>query len=114
MKTSPIRRTGSTLVAAVLFIAILSAATGVGLMSTSHLGRNAQRTRQYEGAIAVGDGNLEWAFAQWRTLCRAQGNVALPGSSFTAISAPAASWLPQPSGYTTSNYGIVATDVQGN
>jgi hypothetical protein len=114
MKISPFRRSGSTLVAAVLFIAILSAATGVALMSTSHLGRNAQRTRQYEGAIAVGDGHLEWAFAQWRTLCRAQANIPLPGSSFSGITAPSAASLPQPSGYTTSNYSVVATDVQGN
>src|SRR4051812_48336725 len=114
MNNSQFRRAGSTLVAAVIFIAVISAATGVAFMATTHLGRNAQRTRQYEGAIAVGDANLEWAFAQWRTICRGQANIPLPGSNFTAITAPTASWLPQPTGYTTSNYSVVATDVQGN
>lgn len=111
MNRSNHRSSGSTLVAAVIFIAILSAATGIAFMATTHLGRNAQRTRQYEGAVAVGDGHLEWAFAQWRSLCRTQGNIALPGDSFKSISAPTASWLPQPNGYTVSNYGIKAMDL---
>src|SRR4051794_18896393 len=108
------RPRGSTLVAAVVFIAIISGATGIAFMATSHLGRNAQRTRQYEGALAVGDANLEWAFAQWRSICRTQSNVAMPGSNFSTITSPTASWLPQPTGYSVSNYNIVAVDVQGN
>jgi hypothetical protein len=111
MTKSRLRRSGSTLVAAVLFIAIISAATGVAFMATTHLGRNAQRTRQYEGAVAVGDGHLEWAFAQWRTLCRGQGNVALPGDAFKNITAPTAGWLPQPSGYTVTKYKVQAMDL---
>lgn len=114
MTKSNSRYCGSTLVAAVIFIAIISTATGIAFMATTHLGRNAQRTRQYEGAVAVGDGNLEWAFAQWRTICRGQANIPLPGSNFTGITAPTVTWLPQPTGYTTSNYSVVAVDVQGN
>jgi hypothetical protein len=106
-----LRPRGSTLVAAVLFIAIISAATGVAFMATTHLGRNGQRTRQYEGAIAAGDGTLEWAFAQWRTISRGQGNVALPGDSFKDITAPTAAWLPQPAGYTVTKYKIQAMDL---
>jgi hypothetical protein len=110
MTKSHLRTRGSTLVAAVIFIAIISAATGVAFMATTHLGRNSQRTRQYEGAIAVGDGHLEWAFAQWRTLCRAQGNLALPGNSFQFITTPTASWLPQPTGYSVTNFTVQAMD----
>src|SRR4051812_36768599 len=108
------RTRGSTLVAAIIFIAIISGATGIAFMATTHLGRNAQRTRQYEGAIAVGDANLEWAFAQWRSICRSQGNVAMSGSNFTGITSPSAAWLPQPTGYAVSNYNIIAVDVEGN
>lgn len=108
------RSCGSTLVAAVIFIAIISGATGIAFMATTHLGRNAQRTRQYEGAIAVGDAHLEWAFAQWRSICRSQGNVAMSGSNFgaSAITAPNASWIPQPTGYSVSNYFVEAVDAQ--
>src|SRR4051794_28690480 len=105
---------GSTLIAAIVFIVIISTATGVALLATSHIGRNAQRTRQYEGVIAVGDAHLEWAFAQWRSICRASSNVALPTSSFAGITQPNAGWLPQPSGYTVTNYTVQAVDVQGN
>ena len=105
---------GSTLVAAAIFIAIISGATGIAFLATTHLARNAQRTRQYEGAMAVGDAHLEWAFAQWRAICRTQNNVALSGASFTGITPPTSSWLPQPAGYTVSNFQVIGVDVQGN
>lgn len=111
MTKSNLRSCGSTLVAAVIFIAIISAATGVAFMATTHLGRNAQRTRQYESAVAVADGHLEWAYAQWRTISRGQGNIVMPGANFSSITAPTASWLPQPTGYTVTKYKIEAMDL---
>src|SRR5262249_23489490 len=37
-----------------------------------------------------------------------------PGSSFAAITTPGAGFLPQPAGYTATNYTITAVDVEGN
>lgn len=106
------RRDGSALLASVTFITIFSVAIGLAVASTLQIGRNAQRTRTRESAMAVGDAYLEWAFAQWRNTCRLQGNLALPASAFASMSAPAAGLLPQPAGYTVSNFAITATDVE--
>src|SRR4051812_38346010 len=116
MQLHPERRRGSTLVGAVIFIAVITGATGLALMSTSTLGRNVQRTRLYENAIAVGDAHLEWEFAQWRSICRSAPNQALPGANFkTAIGLPPSAWLPEPIGYSVNaaTYGVVAADVEG-
>lgn len=105
---------GSALLVTVTLIAVFSLAVGIAVSSTANVGRNADRTRNLQSGIAVGDAYLEWAYAQWRATCRGQGNTALPGSSFAGISSPTANWLPQPTGYTVSNFGIAAVDVEGN
>ena len=110
MKTAS--RAGSTLVAAATFITIFSVAIGLAISATNGIGRNANRTRSMQSAIAVGDAYLEWSFAQWRATCRTQGNSALPASSFS-VTAPTPSWVPQPIGYTASNYTITAVNVEG-
>ncbi len=108
------RRRGSTLLIAATFIAIISAAVGAAFLATTSVGRGAARTKTLEGALTVGDAYTEWAFAQWRTTCRAQNNTPLAGSAFASITAPSATYLPQPTGFTVSNFAVVATDVEGN
>src|SRR3712207_4253978 len=105
-------RAGSTLVLAASFIAVLSVSVGFALLGTPQIGRNSARTRSLQGAIAVGDAYTEWAFAQWRAKCRTQGNVTLPGSSFSPT-LPPAGFLADPAGFQVSGFGVWATDVEG-
>jgi hypothetical protein len=104
---------GMSLIATAAFITVLSTAVAVGFLATTRTARSAARTKTLEAAVAVGDAYTEYAFAQWRSICRTQNNTPLPSSNFTTIAAPAGSFLPQPSGYTVANFSVVATDVEG-
>lgn len=74
MKTNASQR-GSTLVLSMMVVAVTSVLVGLAITVTSHTGRNAARSRALDAATAIGDGYLEAAFAQWRTLCQARPNI---------------------------------------
>ncbi len=106
------RNSGSTLVAAILFTAIIAITVGVAVTATGHIARTTQRSRFHEGAIAVGDAHLEWAFAQWRAKCRQQPNKNLSTQALNTVpfSLPPNGFLTEPSAYTVSALEVAAVN----
>ena len=96
-----------------IVIATLSSFILAAVSLTSQTNRNVERSNALRRGLEIGDGALEYAFANWRETCRAQTNLQLPSSSFTSLTPPptpppVASAAPIE--YTLSNYKITATD----
>lgn len=101
------------MVAAIFFTAIIAVMVGVAVTTTGHIARNTQRSRLQEGAVAVGDAYLEWAFAQWRTACRTQPNQNLATIPITdPNSDPSNPVLTEPNGFSIvpGSYRVAAVD----
>ena len=116
---------GSSMLIILMVIASLSACIVAALSFTSVVSRDVQRSNTLRTAVEIGDGAADYAFAQWRELCRIpKPHIQLPTSAFTAIQTPTqalfpdvanftASTGPNPDSgapYTLANYKVVATD----
>ncbi len=107
-----------------MVIVTLSVCIAASLNYTSLISREVERSNTWRHAHDVGDGVLDYAFAHWRAICRAQTNTQLPSSNFSSISAPSASMFPSVSNfsvstganptngspYTVANYKVQAAD----
>lgn len=108
-----------------MVIATLSACIISALNFTSAVSRNVQRSNTLRTATAVGDGVADYAFAQWRELCRIpKPHIQLPTSSFASLAPPGQALFPDIASFTSStgpnpasgtpytlaNYKVVACD----
>ena len=116
---------GSSMLIILMVIAALSACIVAALNFTSSVSRNVQRSNTLRTALGVGDGVADYAFAQWRELCRIpKPHIQLPTSSFSSLTPPGQALFPDianftsntgpnPSNgtpYTVANYKVVACD----
>jgi hypothetical protein len=108
------REAGNTILVAMLALAILTVSAGIAIDLSVGIGRNAQRSRAWSDATAIGVGALDMAYSSWRQICRGQFTQALPASSFATIPAPAQNNFPAIPAWSISNYSIQAVDPQLN
>ena len=123
------RHSGSTLLAVLSLLVILSAFILGALGYTMSVSKNVMRTNALRAATEVADGALEYAFANWRAICRVNPSQPYPTSSFlspSVIPLPTAAMFPGISGftasagsnpvggtpYTLSNFGVQAVTPQ--
>ena len=83
-------------------VATLSALLIGSMGFTSTVARNVQRSNVYRSCLSVGDGVTEFAFANWREICRQQTNVQRPTTDFAAIALPTQALFPGVSNFTVS------------
>lgn len=110
------RTSGSTLVAVMMTVAVVSLLLGVVTNVTQFQSRNGNRTVLRSQAIAYGDAVLESLFDQWRagmisatdTTDRANGlsNATLAG----LLAVPTPAQLPAPSGIALVNWSVTAAN----
>jgi hypothetical protein len=104
MKTARQSRNGSSMLIILMVIASLSACIIAALNFTSSVSVNVQRSNTLRSALAIGDGATDYAFAQWRELCRVPlPNVQLPTTSFASIALPTQALFPDIAGFTSSS-----------
>jgi hypothetical protein len=119
---------GSTLMVVMSILVTLMVIVGVAAEYSTTIHRSVQRSNTLEGAISIGDGALDLLFANWRTICRATPQSALPTSSFSSIALPTSTMFPSVTGFgasatdyysnntpnppTISNYKVVAADAE--
>lgn len=97
-------RNGSSMLIILMVIASLSACIIGALNLTSAVSRNVQRSNTLRSAMGVGDGVADYAFAQWRELCRIpKPHIQLPTSNFTSIAQPTQTLFPDIPNFTSSN-----------
>lgn len=122
------KNSASTILMVLAVIAVLSACVIGALNYTMTLSRNVQRTSALRQATELGDGALEYAYANWREICRVNPSNQYTTPDFANIPAPPASLFPGVSNYTSStnanpttgtpytiaNFGVVAVDPQMN
>src|SRR5580704_6446439 len=113
MKTNTSREAGSTLLVALIIMLIVATAIAISVDTTMQTARLSQRSQRFEGAQAVGDAYLDWAFGQWRTTCAASSNLPLASSSFNPLIAPSASFLPSPANAVVTGYQILGMSPAG-
>ena len=123
------KQSGSTLLAVLTLTVILSAFVLGALSYTMSVSKNVMRTNALRQATEIGDGALEYAFANWRAICRVNPAQTYPSSYFatpTAIPLPTqamfpaipnftASTGPNPATgtpYTIANFGVQAVTPQ--
>ena len=124
------KNSASTLLAILAIISFLSACVIAALNFTSVLSRNVQRTSALRTATEVGDGALEYAFANWREICRVAPGTQYPTQNFLStggappIPLPTQTMFPGVSNFTASaganpgsgapftvaNFGVQAVD----
>ena len=75
---------GSTLVVAMIVVVVLAVGVGAALEYTQNIARNVQQTNGMQQAIAAGNGALDFAYLQWRSVCRANENVPLTASAIAS------------------------------
>ena len=103
------------LIVAVIITLMISTGVGLALAYTMQANRDAQRTIAMEGGQTVGDAYMDWAYGYWRSICKGTANMALPTSSFSGLTAPSSTLLPNPTGYTVlsgSQY-VTSTNTTG-
>src|SRR3954469_3634813 len=119
---------GSTLMVVMSILVTLMVIVGVAAEYSTTIHRSVQRSNTLEGAISMGDGALDLLFANWRSICRATPQTALPTGSFTGIALPSSTMFPGVTGFgasttdyyssntpnppTISNYKVVAADPE--
>jgi hypothetical protein len=108
------RQAGSTLIWVMLTLAALGVCVAVAVDISSSIGRNAQRSRAWSDATAIGVGTLDLAYSGWRQLCRATPTKALATSDLTTIPVPTKSNFPAVPGASLSNFQVQAVDPQLN
>ncbi|MFN2477463.1 MAG: hypothetical protein ABR526_14130, partial [Chthoniobacterales bacterium] len=118
MKTSTTREAGSTLPAALLIIFVACVIVGIATAMTNNIARNTQANAAVQADVSVGDGALEYVYAQWRQICKAKAAAdpaAVPTTSdFSGITLPAGFPNTDPSiktlTTTITNLSVVAVD----
>lgn len=96
-------RDGSSMLIILMVIAALSACIIGALNFTSAVSRNVQRSNTLRTAVGIGDGTAEYAFAQWREICRGTTpNIQLPTTSFASIATPTQALFPDIANFTSS------------
>lgn len=103
------RKAGSTIVLAVLTIALLGGFVALAVDYTSNIARNGQRDRVFNNAVEIGDGCISEAFAAWRQICKTSASPNPPTSTF-AIPTPSAGNFPSFPGATITNFTVQAVD----
>lgn len=93
---------GNTIIVVMMVVLILSISVLSALNFTSGVSRNVRRTNDYRKAVEVGDGVLEYLFAQWNIKCKTQPNNQLSANTFKPLTLPSASMFPSVSNFTTS------------
>lgn len=101
---------GSALAAVVIFVLIASALAGTVAVLTAQSARLAQRTVARERALVLADAHLDFAYEQWRAICRERPFQARPGSDFASIAAPPASDVPL-NGFRRTRYDLGAMNL---
>jgi len=122
------KNSGSTIIAVIALLTVLSAFVIAALAYTGTVSYNVMASNTLRQATETGDGAIDYMFAYWRELCKEQPNIARPTSDFSAIPLPTQSMFPMIRGfaastganpgsgapYTIANYKVQATDPQGN
>jgi len=85
------KNSASTILMVLAVIATLSACVIGALSYTMTLSRNVQRTSALRTATEIGDGALEYAYANWREICRVN-----PGHQYVASDMASPSIIPLP------------------
>jgi hypothetical protein len=87
------KHSGSTLLAVLTLLVILSAFILGALGYTMSVSKNVERTNALRAATEIGDGALEYAFANWRAISRVKPTLLIPNTT-TSIASPGAIPLP--------------------
>jgi hypothetical protein len=93
-----------------MIIMVVGTIIGITLALTSAAGRDTQGNLAMQGAISMGDGALDYMYAQWRDIARNSPNFAPTTSEFTAIPAPTSGNFPDMANCTLKNFGVTAVD----
>lgn len=101
---------GSTVPAALIVVFVLCVVIEAAFEITNGMGRNTQGAGAVESAIAIGDGSLDYLYANWRQISRTSPNLAPTTSEFANVSAPPASYFPDMKAWSLTNFGVVAVD----
>ncbi len=120
---------GTALIVVLSVIATLAVTALVAMEYTTGLRHQVQRTDGLQNAITIGDGVLDYAFSNWREICRGNTDAALDTASFANIPLPTQDQFPFVTNFTAqrgaadftqaqvptvSNYSVIAVDPQMN
>jgi len=96
------KNAGSTMLIVLSVLGTLSACVIAALNYTAVVSRNVTRSNAQRSATEVGDGVMEYAFAHWREISRAQNNTQRPTADFADIPLPTPALFPHVSDFTAS------------
>ena len=111
-------QSGATVIVVISVIATLAIFTGAALDYTFTVAKNVERSNKQADESAIANGCLNEQFMYWREICRANASQGPRTSAFSSIPLPTTTQFPNVanftastgtgSGYTVSNYGVVA------
>jgi hypothetical protein len=123
------KNAGSTMLLVLTVLGTLSVCVIAALNYTATVSRNVVRSNTQRTATEVGDGVIDYAFAHWREICRAQTNTQRPSADFdNEVPLPTQALFPaianftairtnlddHDMAYTINNYKVQAVDPQLN